>query len=231
MPSTRRQKVKSRRSRELDILSDIENMDVLIGNSDANSIERELRNVYDGSVETGRDHESNERNTQGSSSQANEFRNIQDVHVDNENKNRDNIETLSNELNDRISREISQGDCQKTGNFARLCRSKNKEKPAKRIGLLNEDNYTSEDDGSSDEYSEFCQIIQINKILPYENDQFGVQMKVNGNQQNLIIHRITSHHNAIQQRKSLCTMNIKISTKTKANSQETLVHKKYKNEH
>ena len=32
MPSTRRQKAKARRSREADIMSDIENMDVLIGN-------------------------------------------------------------------------------------------------------------------------------------------------------------------------------------------------------
>ena len=93
MPSTRRQKVKSRKSRELDILSDIEHMDILIGNSDTNSIERELRNVYN--------------SIQCSSYQANDFRNIQDVHVGNENLNRDNLETLSSELNDRISREIS----------------------------------------------------------------------------------------------------------------------------
>ena len=107
MLSTRRQKVKARKSRELDILSDIENMDILIGNSDTNSIERELRNVYNGSVETNRDHDSNERNTQGSSSQANEFRNIHDAHVGHENSDRDNLETLSSELNDRISREMN----------------------------------------------------------------------------------------------------------------------------
>ena len=76
------------------MLSDIENMDILIGNSDANSIERDWRNVYDGSVETGRDHDSNERNTEGDSSQANEFRNIQDVQVDNENLNGDYMETF-----------------------------------------------------------------------------------------------------------------------------------------
>ena len=107
MPSTRRQKVKSRRARELDILSDIENMDVLIGNSDANSIERELRNVYDGSAEANRDLESNERNTQASSSHVNEFRNIHDVNMGSENLDRDHMETLSSELNDRISREIN----------------------------------------------------------------------------------------------------------------------------
>ena len=47
MPSTRKQKAKSRRSREYDILSDIESLDMMIGNSDANSIERELRNDYE----------------------------------------------------------------------------------------------------------------------------------------------------------------------------------------
>ena len=106
MPSTRRQKIKSRRSRELDILSDIENMDVLIGNSDANSIERELRNVYDGSAETNRDLESNGKNTQTSSSHVREFRNIQDVNTGSENLERDNLETLSSELIDRFLTEI-----------------------------------------------------------------------------------------------------------------------------
>ena len=42
MPSTRRQKAKARKSREMDILSDIVNMDVMLGNGDTNHIEREL---------------------------------------------------------------------------------------------------------------------------------------------------------------------------------------------
>ena len=41
MPSTRKQKAKARKSRELDMLSDYDNMDVMLeGNS--NSIDREL---------------------------------------------------------------------------------------------------------------------------------------------------------------------------------------------
>ena len=32
MPSTRHQKAKTRKSREMDMLSDIENMDVMLGN-------------------------------------------------------------------------------------------------------------------------------------------------------------------------------------------------------
>ena len=42
MPSTRRQKAKARKSREMDMLSDIENMDVMLGNGSNNPIEREL---------------------------------------------------------------------------------------------------------------------------------------------------------------------------------------------
>ena len=41
MPSTRRQKVKTRKSMELDMLSDYGNMDVMLGERNSNSIERE----------------------------------------------------------------------------------------------------------------------------------------------------------------------------------------------
>ena len=42
MPSTRKQKAKARKSRELDMLSDYGNMDVMLGDRNSNSIEREL---------------------------------------------------------------------------------------------------------------------------------------------------------------------------------------------
>ena len=42
MPSTRRQKAKARKSRELDILSDYGNMGVMLGEGNSSSIEREL---------------------------------------------------------------------------------------------------------------------------------------------------------------------------------------------
>ena len=45
MPSTRRQKPKAKKSRELDMVSDFENMDVILGSSNVNPIERELSNV------------------------------------------------------------------------------------------------------------------------------------------------------------------------------------------
>ena len=42
MPSTRRQKAKARKSRELDMLSDYGNMDIMLGDGNSNSIEKEL---------------------------------------------------------------------------------------------------------------------------------------------------------------------------------------------
>ena len=42
MPSTRKQKAKARKLRELDMLSDYGKMDVMLGEGNSNSIEREL---------------------------------------------------------------------------------------------------------------------------------------------------------------------------------------------
>ena len=58
MPSTRRQKAKARKSREMDIMSDFEIMDVVLGADDVNQIERELLNV-NGNTESHFDNESN----------------------------------------------------------------------------------------------------------------------------------------------------------------------------
>ena len=42
MPSTRSKKAKARRSREADIMSDIENMDVMLGTGEYNQIEKDI---------------------------------------------------------------------------------------------------------------------------------------------------------------------------------------------
>ena len=42
MPFTRRQKAKARKSREMDMMSDMDNLDVMLGNGKSNPIEREL---------------------------------------------------------------------------------------------------------------------------------------------------------------------------------------------
>ena len=44
MPSTRRQKAKARKCREMDMMSGFENMDVILGSDNVNPIERELSN-------------------------------------------------------------------------------------------------------------------------------------------------------------------------------------------
>ena len=47
MPSTRRKKTKARKSREMDMMSDFDNMEVMIGNENTNPIERELPNAIE----------------------------------------------------------------------------------------------------------------------------------------------------------------------------------------
>ena len=73
MPSTRKQKAKARKSRELDMLSDSGNMDVMLGEGNSNSIERELDsliNVPEGPQEF------QSFPNRGNSSQENEIRDI-----------------------------------------------------------------------------------------------------------------------------------------------------------
>ena len=85
MPSTRRQKAKARRSREADIMSDIENMDVLIGNP----------NLTENRLDFDITSERSNSNARGSQSQENEIRTASD-----------NTNELRNELNLRISQEM-----------------------------------------------------------------------------------------------------------------------------
>ena len=47
MPSTRKQKAKARKSREMDIMSDYDNLDVMLGNDINNPIERELADAIE----------------------------------------------------------------------------------------------------------------------------------------------------------------------------------------
>ena len=104
MPSTKRQKAKASKSRELDMLSDYGNMDVMLGDGNSNSIERELDsliNVPDGQ----RDYRSfpNREN----SSQENEIRDISNRNETvREERLIESINTLSGEMNARMSREM-----------------------------------------------------------------------------------------------------------------------------
>ena len=104
MPSTRRQKAKSRKSRELDMLSDYGNMDVMLGERNSNSIERELDSLIN-VPEGQRDFQSfpNREN----SSQENEIRDIDSRNEPvRESRLIESINTLSGEMNARMSREM-----------------------------------------------------------------------------------------------------------------------------
>ena len=50
MPSSRRLKAKAGNSREMDMMSDLDNLNILIGSENINSIERELANTIEGSA-------------------------------------------------------------------------------------------------------------------------------------------------------------------------------------
>ena len=58
MPSTRGQKEKARKSREMDMVSDFDNLDILKPNENANQLERELASAIEVSSVEG-DTESN----------------------------------------------------------------------------------------------------------------------------------------------------------------------------
>ena len=98
MPSTRGQRAKARKSSEMDMMSDSENMDIINGNDNVNQIERELSNVI-GNSENHCDDESN------SHSRENDFGENGFVHYVRENINprqdrfQETMETFTSEFN------------------------------------------------------------------------------------------------------------------------------------
>ena len=99
MPSTRRQKAKARKSREMDMLSDIENMDVMLGNASNNPIERELVDAIEQSSVQG-DIETNEY-------LGNQYTNFpHENNLPRQDDIRQSLETFSNEVNLRLSQEM-----------------------------------------------------------------------------------------------------------------------------
>ena len=104
MPSTRRQKAKARKSRELDMLSDYGNMDIMLGDGNSNSIERELDSLINVP-----DRQQNFQSfpNRENSSQENEIRDIDNRNEPvREDRLIETINTLSGEMNARLSREM-----------------------------------------------------------------------------------------------------------------------------
>ena len=99
MPSTRSKKAKARRSREADIMSDIENMDVMLASGKYNQIERDIDQMTGFSNMLNRDDIEEGHSMRGNSSQDNEIRNMPEYR---------NIPGLTRDL-DMLSGEINLG--------------------------------------------------------------------------------------------------------------------------
>ena len=98
-------KAKARTSREADIMSDLENMDVMLGNGEYSQIEREIDQMT-GFSNMLNSEENRENNSMRSNySQENELRNMSE-NRNNKSFPRD-IDALSGDINSRISQEIS----------------------------------------------------------------------------------------------------------------------------
>ena len=99
MPSTRRQKAKTRKSREMDMMSDIDNLDVMLGNGSENPIERELTEAIEQS--------SVRSDSEANLYQRDEYRNFSHENSEyRQNDVRQSFETFSNEFNLRLSQEM-----------------------------------------------------------------------------------------------------------------------------
>ena len=101
MPSTRKQKAKARKSREMDMMSDFENMDVMIGNENTNPIERELSNMIGNEVNN-QGIESNPQSLQYET-QENEFGHYAHENaIPRQDKVRETLETFTSDFNMRL---------------------------------------------------------------------------------------------------------------------------------
>ena len=99
MLSTRRQKAKARKSREMDMISEIDNLDVMLGNGNENPFERELADAIEQSSTQG-DYEANEFHRT-------DCRNfVQENESFGQNDVKQSFEAFSNEFNLRLSQEM-----------------------------------------------------------------------------------------------------------------------------
>ena len=101
MPSTRRQKAKARKSREMDIMSEMDNLDVMLGNGNSNPIERESADAIEQS--------SVQEDIETNMHQKDDYR---DFTHENDSFRQNNIrrsfETFSNEFSLRLSQRWTQ---------------------------------------------------------------------------------------------------------------------------
>ena len=104
MPSTRSKKAKARRSREADIMSGKENMDVMLGTGEYNQIEREIDQLTGFSNMLNRDENEEGHYLRGNSSQDYEIRNMPETRIGHSFSG--DLDVLTGEIYLRISQEI-----------------------------------------------------------------------------------------------------------------------------
>ena len=105
MPSTRRQMANVRRSREMDMISEFENMDVLLGNETTNPLERESANTSNGSI--GNNDLESDLHFRIIASEGNKIRNFGRVGEPlRQDRSLESMQTFSNEMNNRLSHEL-----------------------------------------------------------------------------------------------------------------------------
>ena len=105
MPSTRRRKAKARKSREMDMMSEFENMDVILGNDKANSIERNLSNVI-GNSGSQCDNESNLQSRENDSHENGFGHYVHENMIPRQDRFHETMETFTREFNMRLSQEM-----------------------------------------------------------------------------------------------------------------------------
>ena len=99
MFSTRKQKAKARKSRDLDMMSDLDNLDIMLGCGDKNLIERELVSAIEqSSVQEDAEDDMHQGNSYGNFPCENDPLRQNDV--------RQSFETFTSEFNLRLSQEM-----------------------------------------------------------------------------------------------------------------------------
>ena len=105
MPSTRKQKVKARKSREMDMMSDFENMNVMIGNENTNPIERELSNMIGNGVND-QDIESNPQSSRYETHENELGHYAHENAIPRQDRVQQTLETFTSEFNKRLSQKM-----------------------------------------------------------------------------------------------------------------------------
>ena len=105
MAPTRRQKAKARKSREIYMMSDFENMDVMLGNDNVNPIELELSNII-GNSEGHCDDESNSQPRENDFVGNDLGHYVRESIIPRQDRFQETMKTFTSEFNVRLSQEM-----------------------------------------------------------------------------------------------------------------------------